>query len=188
MGYENTQNGFQRVLFEIDAFPDFNNKKPFASISGQECEVLFTLGSIFRLNSIHSNNNQLWTIHLTLCKDDEHHLKLVFDQMRAQNGSGETNLTKLAKFLSKMGKFDLAEKYYLRLIKEVPSDHPSLITLYEELDHIALQKGDFDQSLQWQQKLLSLKQQTDETTKSHSKLSRSKLYSTEGDRKIPDFK
>jgi hypothetical protein len=46
------------------------------------------------------------------------------------------------------------------LINQIPSDDPSLITLYEHLDQIASQKGDFDKSLQWQQKLLSLKQQT----------------------------
>jgi hypothetical protein len=63
--------------------------------------------------------------------------------MKAQNGSGETNLQKLAKFLSKMGKFDFAENYYLRLIKKLPSDHPSLITLYEDLDYITSQKRRF---------------------------------------------
>jgi hypothetical protein len=88
---------FQRVLFEIDAFPYLNSKKPFANISLQskfrnECEVLFTPGSIFRLENIYLNDDQLWIIHLTSCHDDEHHLKLIFDQMKQQNGIGETDL------------------------------------------------------------------------------------------------
>ncbi len=163
MGDGIPQDNLQRVFFEIDADPNLNNKKPFANISLQsnfsnEFEVLFTVGSIFRLNYINSDNEQLWTIRLTLCADEEHDLNLVFNQMKVQNGTDKTNLRTLTRFLSKMGKFDLAEEYYHRLIKQLSSDDPFLITLYEDLDQIASQKGDFDKSLQYQMKLLSLKQ------------------------------
>ncbi len=129
------QNHFQRVLFEIDALPYLNSKKPFANISLQgefynEFEVLFTPGSIFRLENIYLSDDQLWIIHLTSCNEDEHHLKSVFNQMKQQNEIGETDLRILAKFLTKMGKFDLAEYYYHRLINQISSDDPSLITLY----------------------------------------------------------
>jgi hypothetical protein len=137
------ENHFQRILFEIDAFPYLNSKKPFANISLQsryynEFEVLFTPGSIFRLENIYLSDDQLWIIHLTSCHDDEHHLKLIFDQMKQENGIEETNLQILAKFLTKMGKFDLAEYYYHRLINQIPSENvPLLITLYEQLDQVA---------------------------------------------------
>jgi hypothetical protein len=57
-----------------------------------------------------------------------------------------------------MRKFDLAEKYNDRLIKQLSFDDHFLIILYENLDHIVPQKGDFDKSLQCQLKLLLLKQ------------------------------
>jgi hypothetical protein len=97
-------------------------------------------------------------IPLTLCDDEEHDLKLVFSQMKTQNGTGKINLQRLVKFLSKMRKFDLAEKYNDRLIKQLSFDDHFLIILYENLDHIVPQKGDFDKSLQCQLKLLLLKQ------------------------------
>jgi hypothetical protein len=86
-----------------------------------------------------------------------------------------------------MGKFDLAEYYYHRLINQIPSDDPSLITLYEHLDQIASQKGDFDKSLQWQQKLLSLKQQATDPKTSSTVIKKLKRYPT-GDIYEGEFK
>ncbi|CAM4828414.1 unnamed protein product [Rotaria magnacalcarata] len=67
------------VLFEIDATPHVGSTKPFANISPysnfpDESEVLFTLGSIFRLISISAGDDKLWVIRMELCTDDEHNL------------------------------------------------------------------------------------------------------------------
>lgn len=164
MGNGEISDEFERVLIHIDANPNQKKTKPFANISCQsefynEFEVLFTIGSIFRLDSIRFDEQHLCRIHLTLCDEDDHHLKQIFYQIKKEYQHEEINLKILAKFLFKMGKFQLAEKYYLRLINELSSNHPSLIDLYEELDCIALQQGHFDQSLQWKCKLLLLKQQ-----------------------------
>ena len=53
----------ERVLFEIDADPKMVTTKPFADISKysdftDESEVLFMIGSIFRLKSINCNDDQ----------------------------------------------------------------------------------------------------------------------------------
>ncbi|CAF4782242.1 unnamed protein product, partial [Rotaria sp. Silwood2] len=40
-----------------------------------------------------------------------------------------------------MGKFDLAEKYYRRLLSELPSNDPSLGALYHNLSMVADAKG-----------------------------------------------
>lgn len=165
MGMGQCSDEFERVLFHIDANPNRKRAKPFANISLQseffnEFEVLFTLGSIFRLDSIQLGEGHLYQIHLTLCGEEEDRLRVVFDQMREQYQKEEVNLETLAQFLLKMGQFQLAEKYYLRLINQLPSDDPSLIHLYENLAQIASQQKQFDKSMQWQRKLLSLKQQS----------------------------
>jgi hypothetical protein len=40
------------------------------------------IASIFRLSGIHRSNEQIWTIQLTLCGDDEHDLKNLFEYMK----------------------------------------------------------------------------------------------------------
>jgi tetratricopeptide (TPR) repeat protein len=151
----------KRVLFEIDADPRVVTTKPFADITWHsdfpiETEVLFMLGSIFRLNNMTLEDNQLWIIQMTLCSDDEHDLRQVLTYMKNQNSNGETDLRILAKMVWTMGKFDLAEKYYRRLINEIASNDPSLITLYEELGDIMAQKGDYDMSIQWRNKAVEI--------------------------------
>ena len=147
----------ERVLFEIAADPRVVIAKPFADISKHsefdvEEEVLFMFGSIFRINNISSGEDQIWTIQMSLCNDDEHEFQQVLTRMKSQNGNGKTDLRTLGKVLWKMGKFDLAEKYYCRFIEEMAPNDARLTTLYEELAEIASQRGDYDSSIQWHQK------------------------------------
>ncbi|CAF4134058.1 unnamed protein product, partial [Adineta steineri] len=162
LGDITTQIDSERVLFEIDADPKMVNTKSFANISKHsyfpdESEVLFMIGSIFRLNNINRNDDQIWIIKMTLCNDDEHDLKQVLMYMKQQIKSEEINLRTLGKLLWKMGKLDLAEKYFNRLLQELPSDDPLLSSLYEDLGELASQTGDFDMSVQWHQKSLTIK-------------------------------
>jgi tetratricopeptide (TPR) repeat protein len=165
MGDRTQQTNLERVLFEIDADPKVVSTKPFADISilshfADEFEVLFMLGSIFRLNFINHDDDRMWIIGMSLCGDDEHNLKEVLDDMKRQNGIGETTLWSLGKLLWTMGKLDLAEQYYSRLLRELSPDEPSRHSLYADLGVIASMQGDYDKSMQWRQKLLELREQT----------------------------
>ena len=155
----------QRALFEIDADPKLVSTKPFADIANKshfadESEVLFAFGSIFRLNSIDCGEDQVWTIKLFLGVENSHNLNSVLVNMKRQNGTGETNLWTLGKLLWNMGKLDLAEQYYKRLIRELSPNEPSLHSLYLDLGNIASQRGDYDESMQWHQKSLAIGQRT----------------------------
>ncbi|CAF4816121.1 unnamed protein product [Rotaria sp. Silwood1] len=93
------------VLFEIDVDPNMATTKPFADISSHsesndESEMLFMVGSIFRLNSVsRSSDDPVWIIRMTLCNENEHDLKQVLMYMKQQLGDGETNLRTLGKLL-----------------------------------------------------------------------------------------
>ena len=157
----------ESVLFEIDADPQMVTTKPFADISkyshfNNEMEVLFMIGSIFRLKSIHQNEDQIWIIEMSLCGDDDCKLKQVVLHMKQQIGYGETNLRTLGKVLWKMGKFVLAEKYLKRLLNELPSSSDHLLCqLYEDLGELASQTGDYDMSIEWHQKALEAKRENE---------------------------
>ncbi|CAF4770404.1 unnamed protein product [Rotaria sp. Silwood1] len=162
--FDDTDN-LEPILFEIEADPLMVATKPFANISicsdlNEESEVLFMLGSIFRLNTIQrSSDSKVWIIRMTLCSENEHDLKQVLMNMKEQLGSGETDLQTLGKVLWEMGKFDLAEKYFIRLLEQLPSNDPSRGSIYEDLGKLSSQTGDYDKSVQWHQKSLALKNQ-----------------------------
>ena len=165
MGAGTPPDGLQRALFEIHADPQMVTTKPFADISsmshfGNESEVLFMLGSIFQLNEINLDDNQVWIIRMTLWDDEKHDLRQVLMHMQEQIGSEEMNLRTFAKLLWKMGKFDLAEKYYCHFLNEILPDDPSLPDMYEELVQITSQKGDYDKSVEWQKKKLEIENST----------------------------
>ncbi|CAF1463345.1 unnamed protein product [Adineta ricciae] len=158
----------QRVLFQIKADPKKVTNRPFADISKcsefvNEAEVLFMIGSIFRLESIECDDLHIWVIKMTLSSDEEHGLKHVLMYMKAQIGTGETTLRTLGKFLWTMGKFDLAETYFIRFLNELDSSDGLACTLYEDLGQLAAVKGEYNKSVQWHQKSLQLKnsKQTD---------------------------
>ncbi|CAF4777596.1 unnamed protein product, partial [Rotaria sp. Silwood2] len=128
----------------------------------EEFELLFTLGSIFRLKFVDQDEDKKWIMKMSLCGEDEHNLKEVLADMKKQNGTGETSLWTLGKLLWTMGKLDLAEKYYSRLLEEISPNDPSLRNLYADLSLIASQQGDYDKSVQWRQKSLEIKEQAAE--------------------------
>ncbi|CAF1436120.1 unnamed protein product, partial [Rotaria sordida] len=79
----NTPENLEKVLFDIVANPKAATTKPFADIRTLsefpgESEILFMIGSIFRLNSVNrSAKDQIWIIEMTLCSENEHDLQEV---------------------------------------------------------------------------------------------------------------
>jgi tetratricopeptide (TPR) repeat protein len=151
------------ALFEIIADSKAAATKPFADIRSlsefsSESEILFMIGSIFRLNSINrSSNGKLWIIRMTLCSENDSDLKNVLTYMKLQLGEGETSLRTLGKVLWKMGRLDLSEFYLTRLLNDLPPKHPLLGDLYEDLAEIAGLRQNYDKSIEYQQKALEHK-------------------------------
>ncbi|CAF1154359.1 unnamed protein product [Rotaria sp. Silwood1] len=140
------------ILFEIEADPcvlddtSQDNRRPFAKVAGlsayeDESEVLFMLGSIFCLNEIYyeqsSADSTMSIIRMTLCGDYDNDLKQLYDHMKKEYHREEANLLSLGDTMFDMGKFDLAEKYYCRSLRELPSDDSSLSELYHNLGMVA---------------------------------------------------
>lgn len=67
---------------------------------------------------------------MRLCSDNDYDLKRISDHMKNEFfAAEETNLGQFGNVLRYMGKFDDAEKYYCRLLKELPYDHQDIIWL-----------------------------------------------------------
>ncbi|CAF3758372.1 unnamed protein product, partial [Rotaria magnacalcarata] len=166
----NAPGNLEAVLFEIAADPKVASTKPFADISKysefpQETEVLFMLGSIFRLDSIDRNSDDpVWIIRMTLCSDDDHNLKQVLADMKEQLGSGHTNLQTFGKLLWNMGKPELAKKYFLNLLNQLPPSDPLVLDLYLDLANLASQARELDKSMEWRKKALQFKEKNYKST------------------------
>ena len=153
-------NDLEQVLFEIDADPSVATTKPFADISSlsafeTESEVLFMLGSIFRVTAVDKDQHGILVVRMNLCSNNDHDLKLIMEYMQKQYGSEGANLRSFAKLLTNMGERDLAEKYYLRLLNQLDPDDSACIGLYNELSILAAGKHDFDASIEWTKKLVA---------------------------------
>ncbi len=170
LGFLNTcdnSNGLHRVFFEIDADPEVVIAKHFADITTHsyfpaEREVLFSIGSLFRITNVQQSNDQIWIIRMTLCSDKESDLKSLFEEMDKKYGfyDGETAFVSFSQVLREMKKFDEAEKYCHRLLRDFSSDDFLLGILYDELAEIASSKSDHSLSDQWQQKSIQIKKKT----------------------------
>ncbi|CAF4079781.1 unnamed protein product, partial [Adineta steineri] len=169
---DDTEN-LEAILFQIDADPKMAITKPFADITDfsefkGEAEVLFMLGSIFRLDSVkRRENTKVWIIEMTLCNDEEHDLKQVLVDMKEQFMSEGINLQTLAELLWEISEFDLARKYFMRLLEQLPLNNPLRINLYQDLGKLEAHAGHPDKSVEWRQEAIELKKQISSTS-SHS--------------------
>jgi tetratricopeptide (TPR) repeat protein len=151
----------ERVLFEIDADPEKTGAKPFADVSkmsqfNEEDEILMMAGSVFRLNEVFLDDNQIWHIQMTLCSDNEGDLKNVFDRMKNQYGPMNTKLLLFGNVLIDMSHFDDAEKYLCRLLKQLPPDHKDIPKCYHALGKVSCEKGNYDLSLYYFSKAIEV--------------------------------
>ena len=154
--------GMHRVLFEIDADPNLDGIQPFANIIwlsfcfGQQ-EVLMMIGSIFRIIQIEHDANQICTIRLILCSENDPDLKNAFEYLKKEyNAKDKMDLFSFGHVLCDMGNFDDAKKFYLRFLDDLPSDHRDLASCYQALGDVAADKGECDLSLEWYEKLHDL--------------------------------
>lgn len=155
------------ILFEIQVENSVNDAaKPFADIAGMsvfandEQEILFMIGSVFRLESTYMEGC-VTVFKMTLCSDNDHDLKTLFEHMKSEIGIGtDDTLLTLGTLLWKSGRFDQAEQFYHQMLTEIQSDDQLVQNCYQGLGFIAAAKGDFDSSLMWHTKVLKRYQQT----------------------------
>ena len=159
-----------KVLFIIDASPDKVTTKPFANISKfntfmHEPEILFMIGSIFRLRRIQQDEH-ISMVGLQLCNDNEHDLKPIFENVKkiqgGRNGDEdyEIDLQSFGDMLYRMGKVDLAETIYRHLLNEISSNDTALSNVYRAIGTVSKKKQEYESSLKWYHKSLSIEKQT----------------------------
>lgn len=165
LNHPNLSGDNEKVLFEIAADSQIEPAKPFCSLTSLSyCstveQIIFSLGTIFRLDTIHQQEDRIWIIRMRLTTGKHQKLKAIFDYLKAPYLTEEVNLLSFGRALRKMNKYDEAEKFYRRLLKELPSTHVNLVDCHYNLGLVLDEKGDYESSLEWHQKAIEIKKQT----------------------------
>jgi len=190
-------NNAKRVVFTVEANPKLAGVKPFAKIGpfssiNDENDVLFLIGSLFKLTDIVEESNDLINIKLTLCAADTTNTNQIACEqikMKYMSSSDGIDLIVFGQFLSDLGKvldkpvpFNHIEPIFQTCLNKLADDDLKRCRYYHGLGSIAFERNDLDKSLEWYQKSLDLNKQ--KQSNDHTYLT--EIYSNLG--KIYSFK
>ena len=129
-----------QVNIDLDvAAAPFSNVGEHTRFPGEE-EVLFSIGAIFRIESVQEMTDDLgrvWLVTISLVDERaEQELNDLYEHLKLQIGE-TSSLLILAGFLFQMDNLTAAEHYYNLLRDELPKDHPEHPIVLNNLGRIA---------------------------------------------------
>ena len=171
----NETNGSKRILFIIDANPESNKGQPFAKITSPENNndenVVFNIGSLFRMTDIEDEKDALIMVKLTFCANDQTNpVQQSCDELilRHTNEQGETDRIRFGEFLVDFGRilsenelFAAGERIIHFCLNKLTNEDAETDRLhcYDALGNIESQRNDLDKSLEWYKKALDLRKE-----------------------------
>ncbi|CAF0896621.1 unnamed protein product [Didymodactylos carnosus] len=140
------------VVFNLN-IKDSVLTKPFANIRKyskiqDEDEILFSIGTVWRILDVKLIENEVWNIELELSKEDNERCIELSEYLKKQIGETPTLLT-LGNFLSAIGQREKAEKYYILLLKELPKEHEDIGVICNNIGVIRYENNDFCEAVNW---------------------------------------
>ncbi|CAF4144036.1 unnamed protein product [Adineta steineri] len=152
------------ILFIMSIDPCIKSA-PFASIKekscfGEENEILFSMHTVFRVNTVKQmdNKNQLYQVELQLTSDDDGQLRLLTDRIREEVTRG-TGWQRLSSLLLTIGQFNKAEKF-CKVLLEQTSDESEKAFYYGCLGYVKDEQGDYEKAICYYKQGLDMYQKT----------------------------
>lgn len=146
------------VIFTIEIDNDINDQ-PFATFENlsnftQEEEVLFSIGTIFRITSVGKLIDTFWSIELTLDSKDNLEIKTLMNSLTEEFVETPT-LMDLGNVLFYIGDYQKAEKYNRKLLEQPLPNDDSTSLVYNNLGDVYLHKGNYTIASEYYEKALS---------------------------------
>ncbi|CAF3846382.1 unnamed protein product [Rotaria sp. Silwood1] len=160
------RSGMQAVLFEIELDPNIPCQQcSYANIEHlsyyqTECEVLISMGSIYRICSIDKDNDDIWKIRLKLIdKQKDQELETMADNIWEKIRSYD-DLFSLIKLSRLVGDFETAKRFIDQLLNESYfwDEIQNLAFLINEVGLICEEQGDFTTASVYYQIFMDMKQ------------------------------
>lgn len=129
-----SSDSFVSVILEININRSIQSTKPYANISPMsyfqdEDEILFMLGSVFRIVDVnYAEDNKTRQIVLDICSENDQMYRNVLEHERNKIG-GFSTLFHLAQLLSRIGDYNLSEKYCRKYMTKYP-EHTAACTIH----------------------------------------------------------
>lgn len=151
-GTKNT-NELKTLLFEIKIHSSlkkiiFADIDKYSQMTGEQ-EVLFSVGSVFKIDNIQLEPDlDLWKIHMTATDDGSNNVEDYISSMREEIEYISPTILFGALLFNEMGQIDKAEKYFHVLMEKSPKDHEDVPDLYDQLANIYTEQEKLDMALQ----------------------------------------
>ena len=149
-----------RVFFVMKIDPSLSSI-PFAFIQDyssfkQEDEVLFSMHTIFRIESIKwiDDYHGYWEIELIQVNGSDHELHQLTNCLRTEI-QGYTPWDRLGRLFIQMGQMNKAEEVYQRMLKTA-LDHRAKANLYNQLGWLKDTQGEYQQAIDFYEKSLKI--------------------------------
>ena len=152
---EQQSQGIESVMFQINI--DLSvYRRPFAKIdqlssNSDEQEILFALGSVFRIEEVELYTDYIWLVTLTLTNSVKTEVDDLLQHFTRNIGPQPTIL-ELGVLLSTIGDFERAKRFYNYLLAELPPDHVDIGILYNNLGEIYRKEGRCEDALSYYRK------------------------------------
>ncbi|CAF1479383.1 unnamed protein product [Adineta steineri] len=153
------------VLFKINIINNSNDISPFANISefsvfGEgENEVLFSMGTVFRIENVtqqHSDGD-FWLVQLTLTNANDPQLIELTRYMREQVKHANPR-DRLYNLLIHIGKYTQAQSFFQSTLKKVKdSDKKSQAALHHQLGFLYHEMGNLEKAMMEYEESLAIK-------------------------------
>lgn len=179
----------EKVFIEINANYRMDKNNLFSNISSvsshpERGDIVFAMGSIFRLIHIDRDIDGIWNVQMNLCASKDHQLQIALEEKREQLGIVHGDRLSFGFLLEDMKKFDQAEQYYRYVLKHIPKDHEDVTRCYHALGELMQNKGDYDGSIKWYEQSLAIDRQMSREDDPHMAIGYNSLaaaYSRTGD-------
>ncbi len=153
--------GTQSILFEMK-INVAKCQSPFADIQQlsevkTEKEILFSMGTVFRIHTIEKLRSGVWKIQLSLDGDEDIQLRRLTEHMRAELRESHPLFT-LGRLMKTLGQYENAERFYQMLMAETESfsSNPTeQAKVYSDLGTIYMDKRLYPQALSYFQQSLT---------------------------------
>ncbi|CAF3102904.1 unnamed protein product [Rotaria socialis] len=151
-GASNTDE-MKTVLFEIKANSSLE-KIVFADVDkyshiGGEQEVLFSLGSVFKIDTVQwDSHQQVWKIEMTATDDGSKNVEEYINSIRQEIDDISPTILFGALLVNEMGQIDKAEKYFDMLLRTLPKDHRDIADIYDQIANIFVEKRNLNMALE----------------------------------------
>ncbi|CAF1507377.1 unnamed protein product [Adineta ricciae] len=149
------------VLFVMKINPSVKSTA-FALVSSMsyyedsEGEVLFSMHSVFRIESVEQVDDVLWRVKIVLTNDEDPDLKVLGEQIEEET-QGSTGWSRLGQLLIQMGHFSEAKEVYLTLMDSLSNDnHEGLAYCYHQLGVISSGEAYYKAALDFYEKSTEL--------------------------------